>query len=74
MVRDTIISEMEKIVIELIKQVFKSKPQQINFVGNVDEEALRAGLKAKRDKAVAYLGTKWILHPDNHVRNKSKVK
>lgn len=30
-------------------------------------------LQAKREKAIAYLGEKWLLHPVNHAKPKQKA-
>ena len=35
-----------------------------------EEKVAAAKLEAKRRAAIAYLGTKWIVHPDNIKKNK----
>jgi hypothetical protein len=45
--------------------------QKMSFTGN---EASNKYIEEQRQKAIEYLGSKWILHKDNTIAKKGSVK
>lgn len=59
-------------MLNFIKDIFNSENEKQKI--DVEKMEIEKSMNEKREKAIQWLGPKWILHPENHTKKYSKRK